>query len=324
MTPRIRCSQISHSGYAPFHPAATCCVLAASPRTQHLRAWCLVLTAWRVVRPCAILQIDAEMERVKSINARIGRAQGIIQGISGSNKATTILSRPKYPAIEVARFSTFSCLQDGQTYPILNNPLPSDIAPFNAQPLLHRDVMLDDAVLERPDKRAALAELYARVSLKSQVDSSSLAAAPKGLGKLPAYLPSISSTLVFNNKQNPYAEYHTLDDVITDEDERVATSILRKQATMSLVRAPAAHRGLLRIAPATHVMFARRAPHAARPPSPSCSTRKQCHWRKRRRGSWVWPPWRCTMAAACPTSRPWTLATNRECATCPTTPCPPT
>jgi hypothetical protein len=157
---------------------------------------------------------------------------------AGSSKAITILSNPKYPAAEVARLATYTCLLDGQLkLPDLNEPLDGTLAPVGAA--LNTKALLtpDDEVLTRPLKQAAVLELLSRVSLKGSGGVVSARPPEPGLGILPSFLPAVSSALLFNSRENPYKEYRSLSDLITDEDQETAVAVLRRQAMNVMVRA---------------------------------------------------------------------------------------
>jgi hypothetical protein len=156
---------------------------------------------------------------------------------AGSSKAITILSNPKYPAAEVARLATYTCLLDGQLkLPNLNEPLDGTLAPVGAA--LNTKALLtpDDEVLTRPLKQAAVLELLSRVSLKGLGGVVSARPPEPGLGILPSFLPAVSSALLFNSRENPYKEYRSLSDLITDEDQETAVAVLRRQAMNVMVR----------------------------------------------------------------------------------------
>ena len=58
-------------------------------------------------------------------------------------------------------------------------------------------------VLKRGDKRRQVQQLLARVSWQGTNKHTS-GPAPAGLGRLPATITSVQSTLLFNSKENPY------------------------------------------------------------------------------------------------------------------------
>lgn len=179
-------------------------------------------------------RVADERARLAVINARIARAKARIQSMAGSSKAIAIFSQPKYPAAEVARLSAYMSILDppgGRTVPDLNEPLDGALAPMGAEPNAKSKLTPDDEVLTRREKQEAVVELLARVSLRGRGGESSLARAPEpGLGMLPGYLPAVTSVLRFNSRDNPYTEYKSLDDIITEEDEETAAAVLRRQA----------------------------------------------------------------------------------------------
>jgi WAHD domain of WASH complex len=162
---------------------------------------------------------------------------------AGSSKAITIFSQPKYPAAEVARLSTYMCLSESATtnkLPNLNEPLDQTLAPLEAAPNAKELLTPDDEVITRPEKQAAVVDLLARVSLrgnpkkKREVDENGHELPEAGLGVLPSHMTAVSSVLLFNSKENPYKQYKTINQLITEEDEEAAAAMLRRQTLSAM------------------------------------------------------------------------------------------
>ena len=168
-----------------------------------------------------------EKLRLQAINARLERCKTKAQLVSQSTRAVTMYAMPKFPAVEVAKHSShIATLHDGISHP---NPhqlslAESELAPFGAAPVDKALMLPEDEVITRPEKRPAVVDLLARVSLRGRgqgvdgdgKESSSPNAATSvgGLGNLPEYLPSVCSTLLFKSKGRPYTQQRTLNDLI--------------------------------------------------------------------------------------------------------------
>jgi hypothetical protein len=154
------------------------------------------------------VQASAERARLSALNDRIGRVRDRISRMSGSTRPITLFATPKYPAAEVARLATYVTLNTSDAHPSLTEPLDEQLAPFGAQALKAGVLGPEDEVLTRPEKRQDVVELLARVSLRGGDVGAALEAASappvSGLGSLPAYMPSVVGSLLFNSMENPY------------------------------------------------------------------------------------------------------------------------
>jgi len=135
-------------------------------------------------------RVDNERGRIVDIQNRLGVANEKLQVIvnTGSSKTTTVLSPPKYPAPN--RLEDFA-------------PLFNTINP--CAEVVHPDYDLDDAEDNmRMTRKQAAQDYEFLVNMNSQVPPTE---EEVGLGRLPKYLPSVSSLLLFNTKENPYQEF---------------------------------------------------------------------------------------------------------------------
>ena len=118
------------------------------------------------------IEARAAVERLRlaAINARLARCREKTALVAQSTRAVTIFAVPKFPAADVARHATFLTLHDGISHPAPGAELvggdESGLAPMGARPLERALLLPDDEVVTRPDKRAAVTELLARVSLR--------------------------------------------------------------------------------------------------------------------------------------------------------------
>lgn len=287
---------------------------------------------------------------------------------AGSSKAIAIFSQPKYPAAEVARLSAYMTILDppgGRTMPDMNEPLDGTLAPMGAEPNSKSKLTPDDEVLTRKEKQEAVVELLARVSLRGRGGESSLARAPEpGLGMLPGYLPAVTSVLRFNSRDNPYTEYKSLDDIITEEDEMTAAAVLRRQAMTVMVRhavmPPCCAAVLLPfrkhhtatsaltllmichvllslhehiILPCLHFVCALPALrlhitlpclHCVFTCLSTCRTRASAVQRRRRPAAWASRRPPCMRATTSPPLQRWSISTGRACGSWPPSSCPAT
>eukprot|EP00656_Telonema_subtile_P047623 TRINITY_DN5488_c0_g1_i1.p1 TRINITY_DN5488_c0_g1~~TRINITY_DN5488_c0_g1_i1.p1 ORF type:complete len:195 (-),score=42.91 TRINITY_DN5488_c0_g1_i1:70-654(-) len=137
-------------------------------------------------------RVTVECGRVARVRQRLAVAKEKLTLIKGNEKATTVFSPAKYPAPKL--------LTDFV-------PMYNSINPLSR--IVHPDYDLDDDV-----------EMISRGARKPQEDFDFLrrltAAEPEldrkqGLGRLPSYLPTVSSLLLFNTSENPYKEFRLLD-----------------------------------------------------------------------------------------------------------------
>lgn len=137
-------------------------------------------------------RVSVECGRVARVRQRLAVANEKLSIIRGNEKATTVFSPGKYPAPKL--------LEDFV-------PMYNSINPLSR--IVHPDYDLDEDV-----------EFATRGIRKPQEDFDFLRkltrAEPEqdqkqGLGRLPSYLPTVSSLLLFNTSENPYKEFRLLD-----------------------------------------------------------------------------------------------------------------
>jgi len=136
-------------------------------------------------------RVTVECGRVARVRQRLAVAKEKLSIIKGNEKATTVFSPAKYPAPLV--------LEDFV-------PMYNSINPLCR--IVHPDYDLDEV------------EVSSRGSRKPQEDFDFLRRLTReepeldrkqGLGRLPPYLPTVSSLLLFNTSENPYKEFRLLD-----------------------------------------------------------------------------------------------------------------
>jgi hypothetical protein len=149
-------------------------------------------------------------QRVNSANSRISEIQ------SNSHRVTTIFSAAKFPApdhlpsyrpvngvIPAARdLSQLSLLDD----------LSDSERPFRPESKPDNEIPFSDRFA--PAQPADTSKLFVslnklRLKRTEKASNESL----EGLGTLPAYLPSISSVILFNSDANPYKQYNSINNL---------------------------------------------------------------------------------------------------------------
>jgi hypothetical protein len=169
-----------------------------------------------------------EKNRVSSVNERIGTCRAKIDTLRGSTRAITILSTAKYPAPKMLPLvkTLFHDRPFADAPPLGEEEedetqyLPPDQKRSNIHATGTADIM-DLFSRVNPPKRAAKAE--------EQMDK-------EGLGRLPAYVPSVASVLLFNSSENPYHDYTTKDNLEgTDREKKQADEETMAMAPATLV-----------------------------------------------------------------------------------------
>lgn len=101
----------------------------------------------------SFLQAKAERARLQALNTRLDKVRGVIDKISGSTKAITILSKTKYPAAEVARHSTFISLHSNQTSNVIHEVLLDPQLTADSAPLMKSNLLPEDEVRRERERR---------------------------------------------------------------------------------------------------------------------------------------------------------------------------
>lgn len=148
-------------------------------------------------------RVKVENDRVARTRQRLAIAKEKLEIIKGNERATTVFSPAKYPAPKT--------LDDFV-------PMYNSINPLSR--IVHPDYDLDEEVetstrgARRPQEDF---DFLRRLTQPEQGQTNK-----QGLGRLPEYLPTVSSLLLFNSAENPYKEFKLLDNTQgTDGPEQV-------------------------------------------------------------------------------------------------------
>lgn len=148
-------------------------------------------------------RVANERGRISAVTNRLAGAKEKLAVMKGNTKTTTVFSPPKYPAPK--RLEDFA-------------PLYNTINPESK--VVHPDYDLDeDAEGIRLARRQASQDFEFLVQMNSEEPESD----PQvGLGRLPKYVPSVSSLLLFNTSENPYKEFKLYDNTAGEDFQKQA------------------------------------------------------------------------------------------------------
>ncbi|KAG7399571.1 CCR4-NOT transcription complex subunit 6-like [Phytophthora boehmeriae] len=160
-------------------------------------------------------KVSQEKERVAAVDKRIQVCQAKVNALTArraSNKPTTVFSTSKYPAPKQL-------------------PLPKTLfhdKPYADAPPLVPDADDDTHFLpaeplppaQRGQHMAEVVELFEKVNEYQKTQQPEADMEKEGLGRLPEYIPSVGSVLLFNSGENPYQKYTSWDNLLgTDYEE---------------------------------------------------------------------------------------------------------
>ncbi|KUF91336.1 hypothetical protein AM588_10003085 [Phytophthora nicotianae] len=160
-------------------------------------------------------KVSQEKERVAAVDKRIQVCQAKVDALTArrtSNKPTTVFSTSKYPAPKQL-------------------PLPKTLfhdKPYADAPPLVPDADDDTHFLpaeplppaQRGQHVAEVVELFEKVNEYQKTQQPEADMEKEGLGRLPEYIPSVGSVLLFNSGENPYQKYTSWDNLLgTDYEE---------------------------------------------------------------------------------------------------------
>ncbi|RAW27074.1 hypothetical protein PC110_g16534 [Phytophthora cactorum] len=160
-------------------------------------------------------KVSQEKERVAAVDKRIQVCQAKVNALTArrtSNKPTTVFSTSKYPAPKQL-------------------PLPKTLfhdKPYADAPPLVPDADDDTHFLpaeplppaHRGQHMAEVVELFEKVNEYQKTQQPEADMEKEGLGRLPEYIPSVGSVLLFNSGENPYQKYTSWDNLLgTDYEE---------------------------------------------------------------------------------------------------------
>lgn len=143
-------------------------------------------------------RIAAERTKVQNVNSRVAAAQQKIERIAqNQTKVTTIHSPAKFPAPK--QLPDFRRVWDETEEHPLKHPKRTEYT------LTYKQRTQEQPSSDTAELFAAFAKQRAT---RQDVDRRGEAEAlTEGLGRLPPYLPSVSSILLFNSDENPYKKY---------------------------------------------------------------------------------------------------------------------
>ncbi|RLN55189.1 hypothetical protein BBP00_00008614 [Phytophthora kernoviae] len=160
-------------------------------------------------------KVSQEKERVSAVDKRIQVCQAKVNALTArrtSNKPTTVFSTSKYPAPK--KLSLPKTLFHDKPYadaPPLVPDADDDTHFLPAEPL---------PPAQRGQHMAEVVELFEKVNEYQKTQQPEADMEKEGLGRLPEYIPSVGSVLLFNSGENPYQKYTSWDNLLgTDYEE---------------------------------------------------------------------------------------------------------
>lgn len=137
-------------------------------------------------------RVNHEKERMKAVSERITAAGTKVSQIRGSTRATTTFASAKYPVLPTSMMY-WQSMYDGME--LIDVPqVPDDD--------MLEPVMIADASCHKGKGGRGLLNLFSATAPVHR-EFSTKVEKKEGLGKLPSYLPSIGSVLLFNSSENP-------------------------------------------------------------------------------------------------------------------------
>lgn len=122
--------------------------------------------------------------QLQKINDRVNLAQARIDKIKGSNKATTVLASPKYPA---------------QDHTDFYETMYKDDEAVKRPKRMNYHVQTKHRVADETTIREKMQYYHVKSERRKRNDETR----GEGLGGLPKTIPSVSSLLLFNTSENP-------------------------------------------------------------------------------------------------------------------------
>jgi WAS family protein 1 len=145
------------------------------------------------------LKVSQEKDRVAAVDKRILVCQAKVNALTArrsSNKPTTVFSTSKYPAPD--KLALPKTLFHDKPYadaPPLVPDADDDTHFLPAEPL---------PPAQRGQHMAEVLELLEKVNEFQKTQQPEADMEKEGLGRLPEYIPSVGSVLLFNSGENPY------------------------------------------------------------------------------------------------------------------------
>ena len=165
-------------------------------------------------------RVTTQRQSIAAINTRITAASNKVNTLAANpSRVTTLLSAAKYPAPrQLADYKRVNELSQ-----------VSSVVGSHVDERTRRDDWTDDERYFQQQQPRHLIKRHSRFIPTPPTDTSALFTAlskarltrtehvtdeaAEGLGRLPAYLPSISSVLLFNSDENPYKQYSSVNNL---------------------------------------------------------------------------------------------------------------
>jgi len=173
-------------------------------------------------------RINDEKTKIASVVERVGKAQEKVTQIGANpNRVTTIFSTAKYPAPKV--LPDFARVLDVKLDPSNGAALPPTENRGMFLPCRREEHKLASHLRFQRAPPADTSALFStlvnqRLQRTEALTGDEEQEMAEGLGRLPAYLPSISSVLLFNSDENPYKQYVSINNLegVGGEDRQQA------------------------------------------------------------------------------------------------------
>jgi len=154
-------------------------------------------------------RVNEQKNKLQTIGNRLLVAQAKINHISGTKKATTVHSPSKYPEISnLLSYEPIFASVETQTVKRSSYKYQDSKFPLISYEKDNRDLLLSET------------------SLTFENDNRK-----EGLGRLPEYLPSVSTLLLFNAQENPYKKYISIDNLVGRDVQKKEDPNAKKNLT---------------------------------------------------------------------------------------------
>lgn len=171
-------------------------------------------------------KISEEKQRVDKIKSRINVCKSKVNMVRGSTSATTVFSTAKFPApkVPISYSTMFGTLSDTRSpYREVDEEAHYAAAAPNQSMMGNRDLT------------GEVQDILVRLNTHgTDMERVEFIMEDSGLGPLPIHVQSVSSILLYNSDINVYADYQTLDNLISTGRERA----LEEEALAKLASAP--------------------------------------------------------------------------------------
>jgi hypothetical protein len=164
-------------------------------------------------------RIAQEKAKIDAVGQRVARAADKVgQVAANATRVTTVFSTSKYPAPRVLPdFKRVLDVDLSAPQVLPGNPPPENVGLF-VPPIrtTHRIAARERFVAAPPADTSVLYTSLTTARVHRQEHGAGFneeQELAEGLGRLPSYLPSISSVLLFNSDENPYKQYVSINNL---------------------------------------------------------------------------------------------------------------